>query len=138
MCQPSWPIVLTILSALLVGCATSSIEMAPDQPDRPWVPAIKCRRRDHAPGAKASPESKQAGTTHVLPANSELAEVSSPFGLDRTRTYSLADLIDIAQSNNPLTRTAWNKAREATLAAGISKKALIFPGLQPPPLVVTS
>ena len=48
MCQPSWPIVLTILSALLVGCATSSIEMAPDQPDRlgfpPQMPPAKSFR----------------------------------------------------------------------------------------------
>jgi outer membrane protein len=87
MFQPSWPIVLTILSALLVGCATSSIEMAPDQPDRPWVPATNAAG-EIIPGEKASPE-QSAGATHVLPANSELAEVPSPFGLDRARTYSL-------------------------------------------------
>ena len=51
--------------------------------------------------------------------------VPSPFALDRTRTYSLADLIDIAQSNNPLTRTAWNKAREVALAAGIAKSTYL-------------
>jgi outer membrane protein len=123
MCQPSWPIVLTILSALLVGCATSSIEMAPDQPDRPWVPATNAAG-EIIPGAKASPE-QAAGATDVLPANSELAVVPSPFALDRTRTYSLADLIDIAQSNNPLTRTAWNKAREVALAAGIAKSTYL-------------
>jgi hypothetical protein len=54
MCQPSWPIVLTILSALLAGCATSSIEMAPDQPDRPWVPATNAAG-EIIPGAKARP-----------------------------------------------------------------------------------
>ena len=123
MCQPSWPIVLTILSALLAGCATSSIEMAPDQPDRPWVPATNAAG-EIIPGAKASPE-QAAGATFLLPANFELAEVPSPFGLDRTRTYSLADLIDIAQSNNPLTRTAWNKAREVALAAGIAKSTYL-------------
>jgi outer membrane protein len=123
MCQPSWPIVLTILPALLVGCATSSIEMAPDQPDHPWVPATNAAG-EIIPGAKASPE-QAAGATYVLPTNSELAEVPSPFGLDRTRTYSLADLIDIAQSNNPLTRTAWNKAREVALAAGIAKSTYL-------------
>ena len=88
MCQPSWPIVLTILSALLVGCATSSIEMAPDQPDRPWVPATNAAG-EIIPGGKAPPE-QAAGATFLLPANSELAEVPSPFGLDRTRTYSFS------------------------------------------------
>lgn len=125
MCQPSWPIVLTILSALLVGCATSSIEMAPDQPDRPWVPATNAAG-EIIPGGKAPPE-QAAGATFLLPVNSELAEVPSPFGLDRTRTYSfsLADLIDIAQSNNPLTRSAWNRARDVALAAGIAKSTYL-------------
>jgi len=115
--------VLTIVSALLAGCATSSIEMAPDQSDRPWAPATNAAG-EIIPGAKASPE-QAGGGTYVLPANSELAEASSPFGLDRTRTYSLAELIDIAQSNNPLTRTAWNNARNVALAAGIAKSTYL-------------
>jgi outer membrane protein len=123
MCQPSWPSVLVIASALLAGCATSSIEMAPDQPDRPWVPATN-DAGEIIPDAKALPE-QAAGATHVLPANSELAEAPSPFGLDRTRTYSLAELIDIAQSNNPLTRTAWNNARNVALTAGIAKSTYL-------------
>ena len=125
MCQPSWPIVLTILSALLVGCATSSIEMAPDQPDRPWVPATNAAG-EIIPGGKAPPE-QAAGATFLLLVNSELAEVPSPFRLNRTRTYSfsLADLIDIAQSNNPLTRSAWNRARDVALAAGIAKSTYL-------------
>jgi outer membrane protein len=123
MCQLSWPIVLTIVSALLAGCATSAVEMAPDQPDRPWAPATNAAG-EIIPGAKASPE-QAGGATYVLPANSELAEVPSPFGVDRTRTYSLADLIDIAQSNNPLTRSAWNNARNVALAAGIAKSTYL-------------
>jgi outer membrane protein len=121
--QPSWLIMLTIVSALLAGCATSSIEMAPDQPDRPWVPATNAAG-EIIPGAKASPE-QSAGATYVLPANSELAGLPPPFPLDPNHTYSLAELIDIAQSNNPLTRTAWNKAREVALAAGIAKSTYL-------------
>ncbi len=123
MCQPSWPIVLAIVSALLAGCATSSIEMAPDQPDRPWVPVTNAAG-EIIPDAKAPPE-QAAGATHVLPVNSELAEVPSPLELDSNRTYSLAELIDIAQSNNPLTRTAWNNARNVALAAGIAKSTFL-------------
>jgi outer membrane protein TolC len=93
--------------------------MAPDQPDRPWAPATNAGG-EIIPGAGASPEQSGAAT-YVLPANSELADLPSPFGLDRTRTYSLAELIDIAQSNNPLTRSAWNNARDVALAAGIAK-----------------
>jgi outer membrane protein len=119
MRQFSGRIVLTIVSASLAGCAASSIELAPDQPNRPWAPATNAAG-EIIPGAKVSPE--QAGSaTYVLPANSELAGLPSPFALDRTRIYSLAELIDIAQSNNPLPRSAWNNARDVALAAGIAK-----------------
>jgi outer membrane protein TolC len=97
--------------------------MAPDQPDRPWVPATNAAG-EIIPDAKVSPE-QAAGAAHVLPVNSELAEVPPPFELDNNRTYSLAELIDIAQSNNPLTRTAWNNARNVALAAGIAKSAYL-------------
>jgi outer membrane protein len=123
MCQPSWLIALTILSASLTGCATSSIEMAPDRPDRPWVPLTNAAG-EIIPGAKAGPE-QTPGATYTLPANSELAGAPPPFPLDQDYIYSLAELIDIAQSNNPLTRTAWNKAREAALAAGIAKSTYL-------------
>jgi hypothetical protein len=76
MCQPSWPIVLAIVSALLAGCATSSIEMAPDQPDRPWVPATNAAG-EIIPDAKAPPE-QAAGAIHVLPVNSELPRFRLP------------------------------------------------------------
>ena len=66
MCQPSWPIVLAIASALLAGCATSSIEMAPDQPDRPWVPATNAAG-EIIPGAKASPEQAAGATMSFRP-----------------------------------------------------------------------
>ncbi len=123
MRQISGPIVLAMVSASLAGCATSSIEMAPDQPDRPWAPATNAAG-EIIPGAKAAPE-QSGGATYTLPANSELADPPSPFGLDRTRTYSLAELIDIAQSNNPLTRTAWNNARNVALAVGIAKSTYL-------------
>ena len=45
--------------------------------------------------------------------------------LDGDRIYSLPELIDIAQSTNPLTRRAWNAAKEVALAAGIAKSAYL-------------
>src|SRR5262249_1839719 len=45
--------------------------------------------------------------------------------IDPEHAYSLAELIDLAQSNNFLTRTAWNHAREAALAAGIARSAYL-------------
>ena len=123
MRQPSGRILLAVLCGLLTGCATSALEMAPDRPDRPWTPATNANG-EIIPEAKASPE-ELSKATYVLPANSELANVPAPLALDRGRAYSLAELIDIAQSNNPLTRTAWNNAREVALAAGIAKSAYL-------------
>ncbi len=123
MRQPSGRILVTVLCALLTGCATSALEMAPDWPDRPWTPATNAGG-EIIPEAKASPE-EPSKANYVLPANSELAEFPAPLALDRGRIYSLAELIDIAQSNNPLTRTAWNNAREVALAAGIAKSTYL-------------
>ncbi len=123
MRQPSGRILLTVLCALLTGCATAALEMAPDRPDRPWTPATNASG-EIIPEAKASPE-ESSKATYVLPANFELADVPAPLALDRGRIYSLPELIDIAQSNNPLTRTAWNNAREVALAAGIAKSTYL-------------
>ncbi len=123
MRQLSGRILLAFLCALLAGCATTALEMAPEQPDRPWTPATNAVG-EIMPDAKPSPEDLNK-TTHVLPANSTLADLPTPLELDRRRTYSLAELIDVAQSNNPLTRTAWNNAREVALAAGIAESAFL-------------
>lgn len=38
--------------------------------------------------------------------------------IDPNHTYSLPELIDIAQLHNPVTRASWQRAREAAIAAG--------------------
>jgi outer membrane protein TolC len=43
--------------------------------------------------------------------------------LERRRAYSLPELIDIAQSNNPTTHNAWIDAKNAALTAGIAESA---------------
>jgi len=107
----------------LVGCATSAIDMAPDHPDGPWVPATTAGG-EIIPGAQAlSPESGHADYT--LPVNTGLGNVPVTPDIEPEHAYSLAELIDIAQSNNSLTRTAWNNARETALAAGIAKSTYL-------------
>lgn len=108
---------------LLAGCATSALDMAPPRPDQPWTPATSTTGEIVA-GAKPLPASADA-PSYELPVNAKLAAVPSPPDVDRERDYSLAELIDIAQSSNPLTRTAWNAAREAALAAGIARSAYL-------------
>jgi outer membrane protein len=113
---------LAILSVALAGCATSAIEMAPDRPDRPWVPATTAGG-EIVPGTKAP--SQAARADYTVPANSALANVPAAPDVEPDHAYSLPELIDIAQSSNSLTRTAWNNAREAALAAGIARSTYL-------------
>jgi outer membrane protein len=107
--------------AWLTGCANWAVDMAPDRPDQPWNPAVTATG-EIVPGGKSPIESPSG---YVLPANAELAKLPQPLAVDRQRAYSLPELIDIAQMNNPLTRTAWNEARKVALAAGIAESAYL-------------
>lgn len=46
--------------------------------------------------------------------------------LDSTHTYTLPELVDIAEQNNPETRILWEQAKQRAAAAGIARSAL-FP-----------
>src|SRR5438876_8699747 len=43
--------------------------------------------------------------------------------IDPRKTYNLAELIDIAQRTNPETRVAWERARMAAAAVGLTESA---------------
>jgi outer membrane protein TolC len=98
--------------------------MAPDRPDRPWVPATTADG-EIVPGTKAQPGAGGGGRDYTLPSNRALGNVPTPPDIETEHAYSLAELIDLAESNNSLTRTAWNSAREAALAAGIARSAYL-------------
>jgi outer membrane protein len=51
------------------------------------------------------------------------AETGSRISINPRKTYNLAELIDIAQRNNPETRVAWERARQAAAAVGLSESA---------------
>jgi outer membrane protein len=122
-----WPVALLPfmpLPLLLAGCATWAISMAPDSPDRPWTPATDANGEIIA-GQQASAE-QPTTSTYVLPSNRALVGAPPPLSdLESRHSYSLPELIDIAQSNNPLTRNAWNDARHAALAAGIAESTFL-------------
>jgi outer membrane protein len=109
------------LAVLLAGCATSAIEMAPDRPDRPWSPAVTSSGEIVA----GSRSRVSAAGNYVLPANPALGILPPPPELDGARAYSLAELIDIAESTNPKTRIAWDEARRVALAAGIARSTYL-------------
>jgi outer membrane protein len=110
-------VALIACAGWLPGCATWAVDMAPDRPDRPWTPAVT-PTGEIVPGEN-DPTRRVSG--YILPANAELADLPPPFAIDHRRAHSLPELIDIAERNNPLTRTAWNDARRVALAAGIAE-----------------
>jgi outer membrane protein len=117
-------IALILVSLPLAGCANWAINMAPDRHDAPWIPATS-PDGEIAAGEPGPPDQPTNGS-YVLPSNRNLAEIPPPASdLERRRPYTLPELIDIAQSNNPVTRNAWNDARNAALAAGIAESAFL-------------
>jgi outer membrane protein TolC len=51
------------------------------------------------------------------------AQGSSQVSINPRKIYGLAELIDIAERNNPDTRVAWERARQAAAAVGLSESA---------------
>ncbi len=97
-----------LLPLLLAGCATAALRDAPARDNEPWYPATT-----------EEPKSNVRG--YVLPSNPELGVMPPPPTLRSGHAYTLPELIDIAESNNPDTRVAWDSARNAALAEGIAK-----------------
>ena len=118
---PRGAVALVVTSLGLAGCATSALDMAPERADRPWAPATTASGEVVA----GAPGTSDTSKGYVLPPNPDLASVPPPPAVDAARVYSLADLIDLAESSNPATRIAWNDARRAALAAGIAQSAFL-------------
>jgi outer membrane protein TolC len=109
-----------LILAMLSGCATSALKMAPERPDRPWTPATGAGGEVVPGRAPAGPPAKD----YVLPTNSSVAVPTAP-ALDAEHPYTLPELIDIAERTNPATRVAWNQARDAALVAGVAQSQFL-------------
>jgi outer membrane protein TolC len=121
---PAALIAIVLVSLPLAGCAISALNMAPGRPDAPWRPATAPDGEIVA--GRRSPYNQLNNGSYVLPANRNLAGIPAPeFDLERGGPYTLPELIDIAESTNPVTRNAWNDARNAALAAGIVKSTYL-------------
>ena len=117
---------LLLLSPL---ACTNVSKLAPESPDKPWV----------------IPSSAEAN--HTLPWMERAAGSGqdSSVPIEQNRRYSLAELIYIAQRNNPETRVAWEHARQAALAVGLAESEYapqvsidVIGGFQRTPLPIPS
>jgi outer membrane protein len=95
--------VALILFWLCARCACG--QTAPTAPDHPW----------HAP------------TEQKIEADAKNFQ-ELKFSVDPTKTYTLAELVDLAESHNPDTRVAWERAREQAAAFGIAHSE-VYPTL---------
>ena len=93
------------------GCALA--QSAPGFPSRPW----------HA--AEEQRVEVDARNFH-----------DSRFNIDPTKTYSLPELLDLAEAHNPETRVAWERARAQAAALGVEHSEL-YPTLAAVVLSVT-
>ncbi|WP_205619052.1 TolC family protein [Halomonas halocynthiae] len=89
----------------LQGCATEALKTTSASPSTPW----------HPQGETALP-----GDFSVS-GSADIAALPSSVSVDLQpgNVYQLPELIDIAQRNNPLTRIAWEQARQLALASGM-------------------
>jgi len=93
-------LVAVVLVAALFTCRTWS-QTAPPSPNTPW--------------RSAQEESVEHEAQQVL---------STRFVLNSSASYSLAELIDLAQRDNPATRLAWERARARANAVGVARSEL--------------
>lgn len=84
---------------------------APPSPNRPWYPS---QLREYE---------KQLAHRDIGD-----KENPTPIAIDPEKVYDLPELIDIAERTNPETRIAWERARQAAAAVGLSQSAY-FPYL---------
>src|SRR5438445_495839 len=73
----------------------------PPSPDRPWH----------------SPDERQ-----IVSEGNRFRQLA--FRIEPDKTYSLAELIDLAEAHNPETRVAWENARAEAAALGIARSEL--------------
>src|SRR5207244_1950515 len=96
---------LIILQLLLAVTVANARNDPPPSSDRTWAPPNLPNYEQELAGQRFN--------------NAETSRVS----INPRKIYGLAELIDIAQRNNPETRVAWERARQAAAAVGLSESA---------------
>ena len=100
---------MALIGGFVAGPATFGKDGAPPSSKRPWSP----------PGLEKYERELAQEVSRVKPDEAMI---------NPRKVYDLPELIDIAERNNPDTRTAWEHAREAAAAVGLSE-SFYFPYL---------
>lgn len=111
MKRSEYRIVISLLvCCFLTGCYPQVIDLAPQAPDRPW-------KIDHTDDIDEEMSSAQKFELppHPIPPY-ENADVC----VEVNHVYTLPELIDLAQHANPDTRIAWEQAKQAAFAVGLT------------------
>jgi outer membrane protein TolC len=95
------PFCLARLSPFLFFAIRGFAQTAPDSPNHPW----------------------HAAAEHGIEADAKGLR-DSRFSVDPNKTYTLAELVDLAETHNPQTRLAWERARAQAAALGIARSDL--------------
>jgi outer membrane protein len=95
-----------VLLAFLVCFPALGDDVAPPSPNKPWAPP---QLNDYEQQLAHGAFSNQASAAQVE--------------IDPAKVYNLPELIDIAERSHPETRVAWESARQAAAAVGLSKSA---------------
>src|SRR6267154_3423867 len=72
----------------------------------------------------ASPERPWHGSAEFKMKEDTGRAGDSRFAVDQSKTYSLSELIDLAEAHNPATRAAWERARSQAAALGLTRSEL--------------
>ena len=97
-----WPVLLMVTAAI---SRNASAQGAPPSPIRPWQFSAESEIREQAKALRLS-----------------------RFAIDATKEYSLAELVDFAERNNPQTRVAWEDSKARGAALHIAQSEL-YPAL---------
>jgi outer membrane protein TolC len=90
-----------ILFFVLLLAGRALAQSAPPAADRPWL---------------SRSEQRIVADARRLPKTS--------FSIDPNKIYSLAELVDLAEQHNPVTRYAWERAKAQAAALGIARSEL--------------
>jgi len=92
---------MTILLADLLLASSAPGQTAPASPEHPWHGSSEFNMKE---------DTGRVG--------------DSRFAVDQSKTYSVSELIDLAEAHNPATRFAWERARSQAAGLGISRSEL--------------